>query len=163
MDNRSHSYLWIALLAWGVLDLVCAMFCEIHADEAYYRLYGQYLAWGYFDHPPMVGLLTALSSALVPAPGTAVAGVALILKNLSVRLATVLLHMATVYIVWQTIDHGRRVTEADERNTFWRMLLIAASIPMFNAYGFITTPDAPLLFFAALFFYSYRRYLDIRS
>ena len=163
MDNRSHSYLWIALLAWGVLDLVCAMFCEIHADEAYYRLYGQYLAWGYFDHPPMVGLLTALSSALVPAPGTAVAGVALILKNLSVRLATVLLHMATVYIVWQTIDHGRRVTEADERNTFWRMLLIAASIPMFNAYGFIATPDAPLLFFAALFFYSYRRYLDIRS
>ena len=198
LKSCNKSYLWIALLAWGVLDLLCAMFCEIHADEAYYRLYGQYLAWGYFDHPPMVGLLTALSNMLVPAPAIATAGWALILKNLSVRLATVLLHMATVYIVWQTIDHSHHVADADksersgeppssrseqgtkrsetfstiersetfstiERNDFLRLLLVAASIPMFNAYGFITTPDAPLLFFAALFYYSYRRYLSIRS
>lgn len=157
--KTEKSYLWIALLAWGLLDLLCAMFCDIHADEAYYRLYGQYLAWGYFDHPPMVGLLTALSNALVPWAGNAAAtGFGLILKNLSVRLATVLLHVATVYIVWLTIN-----ATADKHRTFGRFLLVAASIPMFTAYGFITTPDAPLLFFAALFFYAYRRYLDKRS
>ena len=158
MAEKNKSYIWIALLVWGVLDLLCAMLCDIHADEAYYRMYGQYLAWGYFDHPPMVALLTALSNALVPATGIAVSGWALIMKNLSVRLATVLLHVATVYIVWRTID-----TQHDERKSLLRFLLVAASIPMFTAYGFITTPDAPLLFFAALFYYAYRHYLDERS
>lgn len=156
--NAKQSYVWIGLLVWGVLDLLCAMQCEIHADEAYYRLYGQFLAWGYFDHPPMVGLLTALSDALVPAPSIATGGWALVLKNLSVRLATVLLHVVTLYVVWCTID-----AHQDKRNAFLRLLLIGASIPMFNAYGFITAPDAPLLFFAAVFYYAYRHYLNERS
>ena len=30
---------------------------------------------------------------------------------------------------------------------------------MFSAYGFFTTPDAPLLFFTAFFLYSYKNYL----
>ena len=139
MVNGQRIGVW--LLVWGLLDLLCAMFCEIHADEAYYRLYGQFLDWGYFDHPPMVGLMTALSGAIVPTTS-------LILKNLSVRLVTVLMHVGTVYVIWKTIDKGERLT---------RFLLVAASIPMFCAYGFITTPDAPLLFFTALFFYAYRR------
>ena len=36
-------------------------------------------------------------------------------------------------------------------------------MPMFCVYGFMTTPDAPLLFFAALFYYAYRRYLREKS
>lgn len=142
--------IWPWLLAWGVLDLLCALFCEIHADEAYYRLYGQFLDWGYFDHPPMVGLMTALSSAVVPTTS-------LMLKNLSVRLVTVLMHVATVYVVW------RSVTKHKAQCTMHRFLLVAASLPMFCAYGFMTTPDAPLLFFAAIFYYAYRRYIADRS
>ena len=143
MSDKRRIGIW--LLVWGLLDLLCALFCEIHADEAYYRLYGQFLNWGYFDHPPMVGLMTALSASLVPATS-------LILKNLSVRLVTVLMHVATVYIVWRTIDKTGK-------ETLTRFLLIAASIPMFCAYGFMTTPDAPLLFFAALFYYAYKRFV----
>ena len=149
--NRSRiiSRIGFWLLVWGMLDFLCAMFCEIHADEAYYRLYGQYPDWGYFDHPPMIGLMTALSSAIIPTAS-------LILKNLSVRLVTVLMHVATVYTVWKTIEPE----EQEMRDTrLWRFLLIAASMPMFCVYGFMTTPDAPLLFFAALFYYAYRRYL----
>ena len=138
--------IWPWLLVWGLLDLLCALFCEIHADEAYYRLYGQFLSWGYFDHPPMVGLMTAISGALVPTTS-------LMLKNLSVRLVTVLMHVATVYVVWRTINDKCQITNG-------KFILIAASIPMFCAYGFLTTPDAPLLFFAALFYYAYRRYLN---
>ncbi len=144
------------MVVWGVLDLLCAMFCEIHSDEAYYRLYGQYLDWGYFDHPPMVGLMTAISAALIPATS-------LILKNLSVRLVTVLLHMGTVWLVWKTLPpySGRLLSIPNyQLSTF---LLVAASMPMFCAYGFMTTPDAPLLFFAALFYYAYRRFLNEHS
>ena len=145
MNTKSH--IWIGLLIWGLLDLLCALFCEIHADEAYYRLYGQFLDWGYFDHPPMVGLMTALSAAIVPTTS-------LILKNLSVRLVTVLMHLATVYIIWRTINDKSQITNYQSQIRF---LLLAASLPMFCAYGFITTPDAPLLFFAALFYYAYKK------
>lgn len=151
MSERTRIWPW--LLVWGLLDLLCALFCEIHADEAYYRLYGQFLSWGYFDHPPMVGLMTALSSALVPTTS-------LMLKNLSVRLVTVLMHVGTVYVVWKTVQ--KRLAFSVERLAGF--LLVAASMPMFCAYGFLTTPDAPLLFFAALFYYTLRRQMsDVRS
>ena len=145
--TRISSRIGLWLLLWGLLDLLCAMFCEIHADEAYYRLYGQFLDWGYFDHPPMVGLMTAISASLVH-------GTSLILKNLSVRLVTVLLHVATVYVIWRTI-----VPDKAQKDVLWRFLIVAASIPMFCVYGFMTTPDAPLLFFTALFYYAYRKFL----
>ena len=145
-----HIGFW--LLIWGVLDLLCALFCEIHADEAYYRLYGQFLDWGYFDHPPVVGLMTAISGAMVPETS-------LMLKNLSVRLVTVLIHMATVYVVWKTIEEKVR----NSPSSLFCFLLVAASIPMFCAYGFMTTPDAPLLFFAAVFYYAYRKFTTDRQ
>lgn len=144
-NMTKHIGFW--LLIWGVLDLLCALFCEIHADEAYYRLYGQFLDWGYFDHPPVVGLMTAISGAMVPETS-------LMLKNLSVRLVTVLIHMATVYVVWKTIEEKVR----NSPSSLFYFLLVAASIPMFCAYGFMTTPDAPLLFFAAVFYYAYRKF-----
>ena len=153
---KSEARIWPWLLVWGILDLLCALFCEIHADEAYYRLYGQFLSWGYFDHPPMVGLMTALSGALIPTTS-------LILKNLSVRLVTVLMHVATVYVVWKTIEEGVGCKVYSVKETLTRFLLVAASLPMFCAYGFLTTPDAPLLFFAALFYYAYRRHLSQES
>ena len=149
---KSEARIWPWLLVWGILDLLCALFCEIHADEAYYRLYGQFLSWGYFDHPPMVGLMTAISGALIPTTS-------LILKNLSVRLVTVLMHVATVFTIWKTVQ--KRLAFSVERLAGF--LLVAASLPMFCAYGFLTTPDAPLLFFAALFYYAYRQYLSQES
>lgn len=149
-NMTKHIGFW--LLIWGVLDLLCALFCEIHADEAYYRLYGQFLDWGYFDHPPVVGLMTAISGAMVPETS-------LMLKNLSVRLVTVLIHMATVYVVWKTIEEKVR----NSPSSLFYFLLVAASIPMFCAYGFMTTPDAPLLFFAAVFYYAYRKFTTDRQ
>lgn len=146
-DRRHSKQVGVLLLVWGILDLLCAMFCEIHADEAYYRLYGQFLSWGYFDHPPMVGLMTALSASLIPATS-------LILKNLSVRLVTVFMHMATVYVVWKTLPKS---LISNDQSLIAPFFLLTVSMPMFCAYGFMTTPDAPLLFFAALFYYAYRR------
>ena len=149
MKESNRTRFVCLLLIWGLLDLLSAMFSEIHADEAYYRLYGQFLDWGYFDHPPMVALMTALSNLLV-------SGSSLIAKNLGVRIVTVLLHLATVSVVWLTLPDEYR----KEHNAPLIFMLIAASMVMFSAYGFITAPDSPLLFFAALFYFSYRKYLD---
>ena len=132
---------YILLILWVIADLLQAVFTPVHADEAYYALFGQHLDWGYYDHPPMVALLTALSSTLFKG-------------NLSIRFATALLHGGTVWLIWNTLPH-KSLTNKD----VWTFFAIAASLVMFSVYGFITTPDAPLLFFTALFFFLYRRYL----
>ena len=43
-----------------LLHLLVAPRVELSVDEAHYALYGLYLDWSYFDHPPMVGWLQAL-------------------------------------------------------------------------------------------------------
>lgn len=133
---------YILLALWVLADLLQAVFTPVHADEAYYALYGSHLDWGYYDHPPMVALLTAFSSLLFHG-------------NLSIRFATVLLHSGTVWLIWKILPH-KSLTNRD----VWTFFATAASLVMFSVYGFITTPDAPLLFFSALFFYLYKHYLD---
>jgi len=134
-EKRFYTY----LLIWLAVDLIQAIVTNVHEDEAYYALYGQFLAWGYYDHPPMVGLMTFLSHW---APG-----------HLSIRLLTVLLHAATLLLVWKTIRTAQ--TTIRDVNEF---CIISFSMFMFVLYGFVTTPDAPLLFFTALFFYLYKLY-----
>ncbi len=139
---RPQKLFYFLLAIWVIIDLIQAIFTPIHADEAYYALYGKFLDWGYYDHPPMVGLLAVLSDIFFNG-------------NLSIRFATVILHGATVLLLWKTI--------ANSHKTIRDVLIffsISASFVMFSIYGFITTPDAPLLFFTALFFFLYKNYID---
>jgi len=133
------------LTLWLIINFVQAVFTEVMSDEAYYFLYGENLAWGYFDHPPMVGLMTYISNLLFNG-------------NLSVRFVTIILQVFTILLVWKTI--------ADKTPNTSKVVLffiITASLVMFQVYGFVTTPDAPLLFFAALFLWSYQKFLHKNS
>ncbi|MCK9312307.1 MAG: glycosyltransferase family 39 protein, partial [Bacteroidales bacterium] len=131
----------LMLTAWFVMNLLQAVFTGMSNDESYYALWGQRLAWGYFDHPPMVAVFNFLSSLLF-------------CGNLGVRFMTVLAQIGTLWLVWKMIDEK----EASNRKvcTFF---IISASLVMFAALGFVTTPDAPLLFFSALFLLSYKLFL----
>ncbi|RLD73480.1 MAG: hypothetical protein DRI87_03860, partial [Bacteroidetes bacterium] len=67
-ENRTQSirlYYGI-LLFWLLLNLVQAFFTELIHDEAYYYFYSTDLAWGYYDHPPMLALLIKLGSFILP-------------------------------------------------------------------------------------------------
>lgn len=139
---KPQKLFYILLILWVFVDLLQAFFTPVHADEAYYALYGKFLDWGYYDHPPMVALLTAFSNLIFNG-------------NLSIRFMTVLLHGATVWLIWKTLSDNT-LTSCDVLIFF----AIATSLVMFSIYGFMTTPDAPLLFFTALFFYLYKRYLN---
>jgi hypothetical protein len=114
---------------------------EILSDEAYYGLYGKYLDWGYYDHPPMVALLIRISSLIFKG-------------NLGIRFMTVLLQIATILLVWKILNIKK--PDASVIITFF---IITGSISLFAAYGVIATPDAPLLFFTALFLFSYKKFL----
>ena len=157
------------LFIWFIVNLLQGIFTEIQEDEAYYALYGQHLAWGYFDHPPMVGLMTFLSSIFFS--GT-----------LGVRFFTIIASCLSLWVIWLIAD-GRpfdpstnsgtsglrnlndikaKVVEPVETPTSKNIVLfftLACSIVMFNIYGFVTTPDVGLILFSALFLLVYQRYL----
>ena len=138
---KPQKLFYILLAIWVLADLWQAIVTPLHADEAYYALYGKFLDWGYYDHPPMVAIMTFLSSHLFKG-------------YLSVRFLTVLLHGATVLLLGISVEE--KLTTNRAVVTFFA---IAASVPIFIIYGFITTPDAPMLFFTALFFLLYKKYV----
>ncbi|MDO9633795.1 MAG: glycosyltransferase family 39 protein [Paludibacter sp.] len=142
---QSTQLFYLLLLSWFLINIVQSILTEITNDEAYYALWGSRLDWGYFDHPPMVAVFTAISSWLFSG-------------NLGVRFMTVAMQLATLMLVWKTL--GLKTTT---NSLIVRFFALAASIVMFTAYGFITTPDVPLLFFAALFLRSYRLFLAKES
>ena len=132
---------FLLLASWFIVNLLQAAFTGMSNDESYYALWGQKLAWGYFDHPPMVAVFNYISSLLF-------------CGNLGVRFMTVLAQVGTMWLTWRIIDEQ----EVDNRK-IWVFFISAASLVMFAALGFITTPDAPLLLFTALFLLSYKRFL----
>ena len=147
------------IFIWFVINLLQGIFTEIQEDEAYYALYGEYLAWGYFDHPPMVGLMTFLSSILFS--GT-----------LGVRFFTIIASCLSLFVMWliaisRPFDSSTPSTTSGIRDLnpadIMLFFIIAFSIVMFNIYGFITTPDAALILFSALFLLVYLRYLNEKS
>ena len=52
--------LWLGV--WWIANLVQAGFTELANDEAYYHMFAERLAWGYFDHPPVTALLVSAGS-----------------------------------------------------------------------------------------------------
>ena len=154
------------IFIWFVINLLQGIFTEIQEDEAYYALYGEHLAWGYFDHPPMVGLMTFLSSIFFSG-------------SLGVRFFTIIASCLALFIIWKIANLDcfvprndvkwqpeAEVPEPVEGPTFKHVFLfftIACSIVMFNIYGFVTTPDAGLILFSALFLLVYQRYLEEKN
>jgi len=64
IKHKDRKLFLILLTVWFLINLLQAIFMEVMSDESYYALFGKYLAWGFYDHPPMVALLTRLSSIL---------------------------------------------------------------------------------------------------
>jgi hypothetical protein len=53
---------WLLLGASTIFRLAIANRVGLGVDESHYVLYSRHLAWGYFDHPPMVAFLAALTT-----------------------------------------------------------------------------------------------------
>ena len=120
----------ISILLLFILNVVQGGTTELLPDEAYYWVYSQYLDWGFFDHPPLVAVWIFFSDFLFT-------------NELSVRFFSSISFSLLIYLVWITIDHP-------SKNKYtWLFLLLIFSTALLNVYGFITTPDTPLLFFFA--------------
>ena len=137
--NKPEVVILVFILAWMTMNFIQAAFTELLHDEAYYWVWSKNLAWGYFDHPPMVALWIFFSQAIFSG-------------ELGVRLMTVAMSGGFIYGLWKLVTPYYRNVKA--------FILIAAGTVFIQVYGFITTPDAPLMFFAVIYLLIYRRVLD---
>jgi len=123
-----------------IINLIQSYFTDLIFDEAYYWYYAQNMAWGYFDHPPMVALMVKLSSFLFDG-------------ELGVRFVSCLLSVGTLFFLWLLIDNPKK------NKYVWHFFVLCFSMTLLNAYGFFTLPDTPLLFFTTVFLYAYKKFI----
>ena len=131
--QRNHKNIFYFL--WLCINLIQAGMTGLFDDEAYYWMYSKFPAWGYFDHPPMIGLLIK-------------AGYNLFGNELGLRLFVVFLSTATL----RAIDS---LLENRNDRLFYAMAL---SMGLLQIGGIIAVPDLPLLFFVSLFFLAYKKF-----
>ena len=127
------------LILFGV-NLIQAFFTPISEDEAYYWLWSQNLDWGYFDHPPMVAWWISV-------------GYNFFQNELGVRLLTVVFNSFGLYMLL-------KILEPKTQNQIRLFFGIIGSILVIQLFGFLTTPDAPLLFFTILYLFSLKKFLE---
>jgi undecaprenyl-diphosphatase len=59
---KYRTLFWLLLTCITAFRLLLADKFGLGVDESHYLLYSRQLAWGYFDHPPMVAFLAALAT-----------------------------------------------------------------------------------------------------
>ena len=116
----------LGALALVILRAVYLPFANLFPEEAYYWNYGQHLALGYLDHPPMVAWLIRLGGAIFGH------------GELGVRCFALVCSLVTSFFAFRLADllYGRRAA--------WTTLLLAQGLPFFFLSGWVMTPDAPL-------------------
>lgn len=132
---RKHHRL-VFYSSWLLIGLLQAAFTELLDDEAYYWVFSRFLDWGYFDHPPMTALLIKT-------------GYSIFQNELGVRLLLVLLSTLTIFLCEQLC----------ERKEPFLFYAICYSLAVLQIAGFLAVPDVPLIFFTALFFFVYKKFI----
>jgi Dolichyl-phosphate-mannose-protein mannosyltransferase len=122
--------------AWLAMNLIQAAATQLLDDEAYYWIYSIFPDWGYYDHPPMIALLIKAGTLLFPG-------------ELGVRFFIVIINIATLLVIQKLLSKKNPLL-------FYGILM---SLGVAQIGGVIAVPDLPLMFFTAVFFLLYRRFL----
>lgn len=142
LRNNPNALVATMLSIWLVLNLLQAFFMELSNDEAYYWFVCRPLAWGFFDHPPMISLLTWL--------GIGVFGD----TELGIRFFSLILQPLYLYLFWTLV----RAEGGSSLRLAMSYCVVAFSVPLLQLYGFVATPDAALMMSVALTLWSYDRF-----
>lgn len=133
---------WALFAIILTVNILQSVFSPLLNDEAYYWLYAQHPAWGYLDHPPMVALLIIIGKTILPG-------------EIGVRLLGAVMGSFTFLLLYKLIE-----SETEKPIDFRLAALLLFSSLFLNLYSFLAIPDTPMLFFAVLFLYTYRRYIN---
>lgn len=134
--------LWLGV--WWCANLIEAGCTELANDEAYYHMFAQRLAWGYFDHPPVTALLVWLGERFFGG-------------ELGVRFFFTVLQPLYLWALWRLV----RPADAVRRDATLFVMLSASTL-LLQLYGFIAVPDGPLLASSAVFLWTFRNFSEGR-
>jgi hypothetical protein len=123
-------------ISWLSLNFFQSANTQLIGDEAYYWMYSRQLAWGYFDHPPMIALFIQI-------------GFAIFKGELGLRLLSILGITTMIYIL-------ERISKPEKIGLFYMLI---SSVAILHFISFLAIPDVPLLFFSTLFFLLYKSFL----
>lgn len=137
-DRARQVFKWTFGLTM-LVKLWLAAYFPITGDEAFFYQWGVFPAWGYSDHPPMVGWLIYVLNSVSSHP-------------LSIRLFTVFLWS---FIALGLIDLMRRLAPFQE-GAAYRLGTLFLLLPFTWALNIVTT-DTPLIFFIFLSGYCFIR------
>jgi len=136
LDRRTQ-IIALSLAALIVVRGIVAAVTPLAFDEAYYWQWSKTLAWGYYDHPPLV--------AFIIRAGTAIFGD----TSFGVRFVPLLLSIVATIAVWRA---GAILLESEHAGALSALLFNA--MPMIGVEMLVATPDAPQIAAAAVLFYA---------
>ncbi|MCF7824288.1 MAG: glycosyltransferase family 39 protein [Candidatus Marinimicrobia bacterium] len=121
--------IWKVVLGFTLFRIILALLLPLTPQEAYYWSWSRELALSYFDHPPLASYSIWLTTTIF---GQTIFGI---------KFAAVLWFLGT-NVLW-----AKLIQEMfqNEKQTFWTLLALNASIA-FELYGFVISPDTPLIF-----------------
>lgn len=125
----------ISIIALFLFQVLVSVGFELAHDEAYYWIYSKNLDWGYFDHPPFVGIVIKLFSFLDP-------------TEFSVRIGFIVLQFLSLLILLGLTGYSLTT------------LLLFFAFPLASFTGLLALPDIPLLFMTVCFCYQLKKYLE---
>jgi hypothetical protein len=133
LTSRNYTIILILISSLGIRSII-AFYLYPGFDEAYYYLYSKNLDWSYFDHPVLVALTTGFGVWLTG-----------IVNQFTIRIGTLLLHTVSLYLLYLISK------KLFNYSTAVLTLIIASIVPIFQiAFGVLTLPDVPLIFFWTL-------------
>ena len=128
-QQKYRTLFWLFLGLITVFRLFCAGKFGLGVDESHYLMYSRRLAWGYFDHPPMVAFLAWL---------TTMAGDGVLFVRLGPIVCTTVSLILLRYLALELY--------ADERLAFWSIVLLHL-MPYQHLLMVALLPDATLNLF----------------
>lgn len=112
------SWAFISICIAAVVHFALGFSVEFSVDEAHYALYAKYLAWSYFDHPPLVGWIQWPLVSLTASEGI-------------IRLIPELLWVISAFLVFQVAVEMHRLLQGRHAG------YLTTALPSANLCGFM--------------------------
>lgn len=123
-----------------LINFLQATFTPLVDDEAYYWVWSKHLAFGYYDHPPMIAWMIWVGNFIGA-------------HEIALRFVSTILFACNFFLFYTILQPQSAVQR-------WKVLCLFASAPLLQLFGFISTPDTALLFFTLLYLLFLKQFLE---
>ncbi|MDR0617461.1 MAG: glycosyltransferase family 39 protein [Endomicrobium sp.] len=135
--NKKNTFFLVSFII--LLKIFLSATTSLHPDEAYYWLWSKRLAFGYYDHPPMVAWFIKITTLLSN-------------SELAVRFFSIIVTVMLSILVWK---FAKKLFHEDE-TVASASVIVLNTLPLTLVGSIIITPDTPaFLFFAFAVYYQW--------